>query len=97
MHQARHHDGDERSTGGEREIVRVRHPQQRIVPEQDVAERTAAERRDTAEQADADPIHAAPAGGKRGRHRLRSNRQQQQHMKNGIAGWQIPHGSTVRV
>ena len=58
----------------QREIGRVLHPDQRIVPEQDIADGAAAERGDAAEHADAGPIHAAPARRQRRRHRLRRQR-----------------------
>ena len=55
MHRARDQDGGEGRTGRQREIGRVFHPRQRIMPEHDVADGAAAERGDAAEQADARP------------------------------------------
>src|ERR1700742_4987669 len=91
MDNPRDQDGYEGSTRGQREIGRVLRPDQGIVPEQHVADGAAAERGDTAEQAHADPIHAAPSGCKRRRHGLRGERHQRQRVENQIARWQIPH------
>jgi len=63
----------------------VRDPQQRMMPEQDVPYRAAAERGDAAEQCHAHPVHAAPAGGQRRRHGLRHEAHDRQHMKHRIA------------
>ena len=51
------------------------------MPEQDVAHRATAERRHAAEQADADPVHAAAPGGERRRHGLDDNGDKVQSVK----------------
>ena len=56
-------------------------PRQRIMAEQDVARRSAAERRHAAQQTDADPIHAAASGGQRRRHGLGDNRDEIESVK----------------
>src|ERR1700722_19855644 len=73
MHDARNRDGEQRRAGGHQKIERMRPPRERIVPEQDVAHRAAAERGDAAEHANADPIHAAATGSRGSRHGLNNN------------------------
>ena len=73
MHDAGHGDRHQRGARRDHEIFRMADPGQRVVTEEHVAHRPAAERGDGAEQADADPVHAAPARRERSRHRLRDD------------------------
>ncbi len=91
MHRAGNQDGRERRARCQREIERVFHPRQRIVPEHDIANRSAAKCCDASEQAYADPVHAAPSRGKGRRHGLRRERRQRQHVQDTIARRQAPH------
>ena len=51
-------------------------------------------RGDAAEEADAEPVHAATARRERRRHRLRGERDQRQEMQHAIARRQAPHRLT---
>jgi hypothetical protein len=66
-------------------------PGERIVPEEEIAQGAAAERGDTAEEADAEPVHAPAAGRERGGHALRCDRDQRQQMQHAIARRHAPH------
>ena len=80
VHDAGNQDGREGSDRRQPEIRRILHPQQGIMPEQDIADGAAAKRGDAAQQADPDPVHAAAPGGERRRHRLRRERHQRQRI-----------------
>ena len=70
MHDPGDGDGQQRRACGQREVIRVCDPGKRVVAEEHVARRSAAERGDAAEQANADPVHRPASGGERRRHRL---------------------------
>jgi hypothetical protein len=59
--------------------------------EEEIAQRAAAERRDATEKAGAEPVHAAPARGKRRRYSLRRDRDEGKEMQHAVAWWQAPH------
>jgi hypothetical protein len=67
---------------------RVLNPRERIVAKQHVARRSAAESGHAAEQANADPIHAATPGGERRGHRLRDDGDEIESVKqHGLLGF----------
>jgi hypothetical protein len=90
MNDAGEHDGGGGSSRGQQQQPRLPDPGQRIMTEQHVAQRTATECGDTAEQAHAHPVHAAAARRKCRSHRLREigedpqRRQQHLFKQNGL-------------
>ena len=82
VHRARNRDRQQCRNRRDRQQHRTVDPRQRIMAEQHVADGAAAKRGDASEHAHPRPIHAAPAGRERRRHRLRRERdiaQPQQH------------------
>jgi hypothetical protein len=91
VHQPRHQDGEKGRAAGEREIDGIGDPGQRVMSEKQVAQRAAPERGDAAEEADAEPVHAAPPGRQRRRHALGGDRHQREEMQHGVGRRHAPH------